>query len=335
MKRIVKLVAVDKRYKETPYPHQCIFDDNIGTYLTGQHYDPRKPETEGFLTHDEMVGKVLLSKEKATKFPFVINPLNRILFENGKKMDISKDKQGVYTNPRDVAHLKLLKEHSWYVAKSKDSVIPGKHYFYLYDEISEAENRLNKSEKVYDAEKFVREKLTDDGIFDLALVLQYRVSSFKFNENDYNKAVLKDMVIQQCSKNPEIILEADKPSYKDDVFILKLALHKIITRKGTDFYDGAEYLGGNLIELKAEIRKEARTSQVSKWNRILAEKENRIPSADSSNISQSKKEIYEFIKDMSIDELKKYAGSKKYSKADWGQLSTKEELVQFLISKAN
>jgi hypothetical protein len=335
MKRIVKLVAVDKRYKETAYPHQCIFDDNINNYLTGQHFDPRKPETVGFLTLDEMTGKVQLSPEKALKFPFVINPIPRIAFENGKKYDLSTDKQGNYINPRDAAYVKLLSDHTWYVAKTKDEVIPGKHYFYLHDEIKEAEKRVESSDLSYRAEKLVREKLTDDGIFDLALVLQYKIQSFKFNEHDYNKIVLKDMVLQQCKTNPKIVLEADGPSYKDDIFVLKLALHKILTRKGTDFYDGAEFLGSNLIELKAEIRKEARTAQVSKWNRLLAEKENRLSSSNGEAVSQTKKEVYDTIKDMNVEELKKYAGSKRYSKADWGELDTKEELIQFLISKVN
>lgn len=333
MKRTVKLIAVDKRYKERPYPLRCIFDDNINTYLTGQHIDPRNPDTHDNLTTDEMTGKVRLSVEKLEKFPFVINPEKAINFSNQQPLDLTTDDKGKNVNPRDAALYNLLRHKTavWFVAESEEKVIPRTHYFYLHDKIKEAEMRVTTSELAYKAEKYVREELTKEGVFDLALVLQYKISKFHFDPNEYSEVILKDMVLQQCKENPTIVLDGKKPQFKDDIFVLKLALHGILTRRGTDFYDGGEFLGASLEDIKAEIRKEARTAQVSKWNRTLALKEGRLSAGNSDN--DKKSEVIEEIKDMDADELKKYAGSKRYNKQDWGHLESREDLMKFLISK--
>lgn len=332
MKRIVKLIAVDNRYKDTPYPFRCILDDSIGTYLTGQHVDPGDPDTFDNLTVEEMTGQQILSPEKKRRFPFVINPLNRINFNNRQVFDLSKDKQGNYINPKDASMVNLIRKYTWFVAVSKNDIQPKKHFFYIHDEVFEAEQKVTKADKVYEALKFVREGLTDDGLFDVALVLSYKLKEFVFNHNEYNKVVLKDKILEVCEKKPEKILECKSEGHLDEVFILKLTIHDIIKRKGTDLYDGGKFLGKDLYDLRKFMKQEENIGIVSKWSRLLADKEGRIPK-DGKEQSEKRHSLYAELEGKSVDELKRFAGSKRYAKVEWGEIDNADELIQYLLSK--
>lgn len=336
MKRIVKLIAEDKRYKDTPYPYRCIFDDNINTYLTGQHIDPRDPDTFDNLTVDEMTGKEKLSAEKKMKFPFIINPLIKLNLVNGQRYDLSKDERGNDINPKDVAHINLLRKYAWFIASSYEKFRPNSDYFYIHDEVFEAQERTQKADQVYEAQKFIREDLKGDGLFDIALVLSYKINDFRFDPDNYDKILLKDKILGVCEKNPAKILECKKESFKDDIYVLKLAYHDIIKRRGTDFYDESKFIGGDLLDVQKFIKLEENTLTVSKWNRLLAQKEGRLPKAVDATLSgsENKKEtLYKELEGMSLDELKKYAGSKRYPKVDWGHLEDEDAVISYLLSK--
>lgn len=332
MKRKVKLIAVDNRYKDTPYPFLCVEDESIGTYLTGQHIDPNDPDTYDNLTVEEMTGKQMLSPEKKKRFPFVINPLNRINFMNLQTFDLTKDKKGEFVNPKDAALVNLLKNYTWFVAPEKDKAKPKKHFFYIHDEIEEAQSRVSKADKVYQATRFIREELAPEGLFDTALVLNYKVKSFKFDPNNYSDVVLKDRVLSLCETNPEAVLECKSSAHIDEVFILKLVLHNFIKLRGTDFYDGSKFIGKDLNDLKRFIKQEENTMTVSKWNRLLAQKEGRTFDT-TKEPSDKQKELFEELEGKSLDELKAFAGSKRYAKAEWGNFDNPDDLIKYLISK--
>lgn len=335
MKRIVKLIATnDPRYKETPYPYRCILDENINTYLTGQHIDPNDPETYDNLTLEEMTGQERLSPEKKKRFPFVIDPLKRINFRNLETFDLSTDAKGKFINPKDAAMINLLRKYCWFVADSKAQVQNRKHYFYIHDEIFEAEARVVNSDKVYEAQKFVREELASDGLFDVALVLSYKLKEFTFNPKDYNPIVLKDKILQVCETKPETILECKADAFKNDIFILKLAYHEVITRRGTDFYDGSTFIGKDLLDVQKFIKLEENVMTVSKWGRMLAQKEGRISKDGGAEPSNKKEELYSELEGKNLEELRKFAGSKRYAKVEWGHIENPDDLIQYLISKA-
>ena len=336
--RIVKLIAIDNRYKDTPYPYKCIKDDSLGTFLTGQHIDPSDPETEDNLTLDEMTNKVPLSQDKVRRFPFVINPLRTIKFMNNQKFDLSTNSKGEIINYKDEAFVNLLRKYGWFVAQDKDSIIPRKHYFYIHDEIHEAEKRIVSSDKAYQAEKYVREDVSEEGLKDLALVLSYKLASFSYTPGVTNKLVIKDKIIEACKNNPEKVLETKEESFKDDLFILKLSLNDILRRRGTDFYYGSEFIGKDLNAVKKYMKMEENRDKVSKWSRTLAEKEDR-PIGDmlkDAPDERTKKasERYDEIKDMNLEELRKYAGGvRKYRKNEWELIDDIDEFQKYLLSK--
>lgn len=335
MKRTVKLIATDdKRYKDTPYPFMCVMDDSIGTYLTGQHIDPNDQDTYDNLTLEEMTGQERLSAEKKKRFPFVIDPLKRINFNNRQVFDLSKDGKGSFMNPKDAALVNLLRNYTWFVAGSRDEIQAKKHYFYLHDEIYEAEQKVSKADKIYEAQKFVREDLASDGMFDVALVLSYKLKDFIFDPKDFNPIVLKEKILETCEKKPDKILECKTDGHLDEVFILKLSLHDIIKRRGTDFYDGSKFLGKDLYDLRRFMKQEENMSIVSKWNRLLAEKEGRLPGSKAEP-GDKKQALYAELEGKSVEELKKFAGSKRYPKAEWGEMENADDLTQYLLSKVN
>ena len=333
MKRIVELIAEDNRYKDTPYPFRCIFDESINTFLTGQHIDPRDPDTAGNLTLEEMRGQAPLSPEKSKKFPFIIKPDGRINLKHRDKYDLTKNEKGEFVNPKDAAMYNLVRNFTWFIAKDRKSFKPKKDYFYLNDPIAEAEVRVKESAEAYEAEKYVRENLTDEGLFDTALLLSYKVAGFMYDPKEKNVVLVKDAILKLCKEDPKAVLSTGDKGSKEDLFILKLSLHGIISRRGTDFYDGSKFLGGDLTAVKKEMKLEENTALVSKWSRLLSNIEGRVPGEKET--SNKKEELYSQIQDMNLQELKKFAGSKRYAKAEWEGFEKEDELIAYLIKKVS
>lgn len=333
MKRKIKLIAIDNRYKESAYPYQCIFDEALKTYRTGQHIDTNDPSTRNNLTVEEMTGEVQLSEEKRKRFPYVLNPLPQINFYNNQEFDLSTDESGNVLNPRDAALVKLLKEHGYMVAHSREQVVPKKHYFYIKDDIYEAEQRVTKSDKTYQAEKFIREDVDEDGLRDIGMVLAYKVKDFRYSpDGETSDLLLKDKIIELCKNNPEKVLECKQPGTADDIYVLKLSLHGFITRRGTDFYDGSKFIGKDLEDVKKFMSLEENTALVSKWNRLLAEKEGRKPDVEKFKGTE-KDEMYEKIKDKTLPNLRRYAGMKGFPKDEWDDISSEEDMIKYMVSK--
>lgn len=333
MKREVTLIAVDGRYKKSHYPFRCVYDEGLKTYRTGQHIDPRDPDTFDNLTLDEMTGKERLSEEKRRKFPFVINPTAKINFYNSQKFDVSKNKAGEYINVQHAAMVDLLRKEAWFVAHSRDAVIPRKHYFYLHDEIFEAEQRIIAADLAYEAEKFIRERLNKEGLKDVAMLLGYKVQEFTVDPALVSELVLKDKILALCKTKPEKVLECKDPGSKEDLYVLKLALNNIITRRGTDFYDGSEFIGKDLESVKRLMRLEENSQRVSKWNRLLAEKEGRVSNVPDDALRAKRDALFNEIENFSVEELLKYAGNKRYPKIEWGDFDDKDSLIKYLMGK--
>ncbi len=339
MKRVVKLIAVDNRYKGSTYPFIPVYDIGLGTYRTGQHIDPKDPDTLGNLTLEEMTGKKELSPEKRKKFPYVIDPKATYNLHNGMEWDLTVDEDGRSLNAKDVAIEHFVRAEGWMVAPQRSKVIPRKHYFYIKDEIFEAKERVSNSEISYNAEKFVREGLTPEGLRDVGLVLNYKVKEFIYEPNTTTELMLKDKVLELCKTKPQKVLECKEPGTEDDIYILKLVLHGLITQRGTDFYDGSRFIGKDLDDVKKEIKLEENRAKVSKWNRILSEKEGRMLKTNEE-LSEKEKEklsdaedVFEKHSGKSLQQLKMHAGKKKYPKEEWEDLNDQEAMLGYIVKK--
>jgi hypothetical protein len=87
-RREVVIMAIKEKYRKTPFTSQSVKDENIHTYLTGQHIVPGDPSTEGNLTVDEMTGVKMLSDAKIKRFPYVINPETSYAITHGRKLNL-------------------------------------------------------------------------------------------------------------------------------------------------------------------------------------------------------------------------------------------------------
>lgn len=334
MKRIVKLIAVDNRYKVTSYPFRPVFDERLKTFRTGQHIDPDKPETRNNLTVEEMRNPASISAEKKKKFPFVINPDAVYNITNPMNFDLSVE-NGSPVNVMDTAIFNMLKQEFWRLAPEKNKVIPKTHYYYVYDNIHEAEVRVKSSDLEYKAQKFVREELDNDGLKDLALILAYKVKTFDYEPNTISDLLLMDKIIALCKTEPEKVLECRSSKSNTEIYILKLALHNIISRKGFDFFYGSDFLGNTIEDVDKWMKDESRNAIVSKWNKQLVEIEGRMPSFQRGKSEEldEKADLISKLKVKTLIQLKAFAGQKKYPKEEWEGIDNEEGMIKYILSK--
>jgi len=269
--RTVLVVSDDPRYRKYPFRSVPVFDESINTFITGQHIVPTDPETHGNLTLKQMRGEEPLTKEQAKKFGYVINPGNdndyfAINIKDGKKFDISENADGTPFNPKDYWIHNYVANHVREVSKEKSSMIKGTHRFYLQDAIAEAAKRISKRSEVYKAVDKVRDGLSMEKLFNLAVMLNYFKKDFNVDPEKIQKDILEDMIYQVCEDEPSAIMQCFRPGWKDDLFILSLVQKRIIIRKGDDFFDGSVFIGKGLEGVKSFIAKSENQALLSKWS---------------------------------------------------------------------
>ena len=274
---IVRLISVDKRYRAIPYPSVPVKDESIGTFLTGQHIDPKDASTLGNLTLAEMTGEAQLSAEKAAKFPYILYPqmkeangkikVSSFPLKHGDKCNLTQDESGRYLYPRDKAMFDYWMFQA-IIAPSKDEVKVGQHYFYIENLAAEAEKRVAKADLVFEAETLVRS--SNIGKYrELALLLYHNLKNFNMVIDVLNEVQIKDKLITAAKENPQAVIDCFAKGVENDLFILKLKEKGIIVYKNGSFYDGKLFLGRTIDEVKSFMQIAANSEYVNKWGKIL------------------------------------------------------------------
>lgn len=343
-KKTVRVISVDKRYVKQPYPAIAIWDNSKNCYLTGQHIDPSIAKTRGNLTVDEMTGKKMPSEEKMAKFPYIINPENTIPIIHMKKLDISVDEKGEPVNHVDMAMYIFIKHYCSFVANSKKSVRPGTDFFYIEDLESEAEEQIKILDLRYEAEKCIRENASIQKLKDIALMLNYKIKNFSIPVDQMSETRIKGELLKVCEKNPSEVISCFGKDVNEELYIYKLVKYGILENKNGAFFDGTQIIGTNVDNVKIFMKSGNSENQkyVSKWGKLLLEKEGKLPGSDkvekSTMTEEPKKQEglgtgMPTIEEMSFEQMKEYAGKvKKYAGVDWKELD-EEGLRKFLISK--
>jgi hypothetical protein len=342
--KIVRVISVDKRYVKKPYPAIAIWDDAKHCYLTGQHIDPSIPKTRNNLTVDEMTGKKMPSEEKMAKFPYIINPENNIPIIHMRKLNISVDENGDAVNPVDMALFIFIKHYCSFVANSKKSVRPGTDFFYIEDLETEAEEQIRVSDLRYEAEKCIRENASIQKLKDIALMLNYKIKNFSIPVDQMSETRIKGELLKVCEKNPSEVISCFGKDVNEELYIYKLVKYGILENKGGAFFDGSQIIGTNVDNVKIYMKSGNSENQkyVSKWGKLLLEKEGKLPCSDKVEKSTMTEEPKKpeglgtgmpTIEEMSFEQMKEYAGKvKKYAGVDWKELD-EEGLRKFLIGK--
>lgn len=289
-KQIVRIVSIDKRYRKESYPFVPIYNHSIGTYITGQHVDPNLPETKGRLTTEEMEHPERMTAERKKMYPYIIQPEVRVPLTHLRSFNIATDEVGHPVNPKDHAEYIFFSLQTEQVAKSKSAVVAGQHYFYIENLESEATERLEKGKMRFEAEKLVREKGTLQRFKDIALLLNYKIKDFRINVN-VSETILQDKIIEACNSNPADVLRCFSPESEKDLFILRAESLGLITRRGDSFFDGAQYLGDNLEDIKKFLKTEDGGRYERRWAAQSAASLNEPKSVAKENNDKERLEV--------------------------------------------
>jgi len=268
--KVVRFIAVDRKYRSEPYPAVAPLSSSLNTYITGQHIDPSDKSTTGNLTIKEITGEIEIKPESRRKlFPFVINDVDPVLILHNKKYDCTLDDKGKPNNSKDYTEANFIVLQTSIVAQSK-SKVQSKHKFYLEDKNQDAKEYVINSDKVYEAEKLIREKAAIEDYKDLIMMLNLSVSGFNVDPSPLNDTRLKEILIKQAKKDPESISLAFSEKGKDILFVAKLIKNNIISHKrGNGYYDGEKFIATNVDLFINFISDEANSSLVGKWGSLL------------------------------------------------------------------
>jgi len=269
-----KIIAVHPNYRRSPYQYTIPISNTSKKFITGQ---------EDVLTEDKMRGKDKLTVQDKKKLqmgdsPFIINPdiIHPLL--HGRVYDLSYTTDGAdkeYVNPRDYAEFTCFTKAE-IVAKDKESVVKDKHYFYVEDKEKDAQVKINKMDLAWEAESFARSDMGTGRWKDLILLLNLEIPGYNYDPDNLSDTRIKEIVLEACKENPDIVLKLKREDSAFTIFALKLIKYKIISKKdGPDYYYNDTYIGVSIDAIKAYVQNTDHESLVTKWGRIIESKEGR------------------------------------------------------------
>ena len=294
----VKLVGRVKVAKEHGLYVQAI-KLNEHTYVTGQGILPGKPETANNLTLAEMEGKEKLTQDKMKRFPIVVNPHRVYHFRDGFVFDLDTAEGKAYYDL-------VMATRSDLVAKTRSSVDKQKHLFYIENKEVESQEKISKYSAAINAGIKLQE-LTEDALLELADYF------YVFhNESRCNRAqkmsVIKSTLFEIAHNHPHRIVEALKSENKERIHVSNFVTKGILTRKGSEFYEGNMFIAGSFDNLVETYRTDHVKSQ--RWDSKLKQLSNNVharfesPTLDETKI---KADLLEAVLDNNMERFNKLA----------------------------
>jgi len=267
--KIVKFIAIERKYRAEPYQAVAPLDSKLNTYITGQHVDFNDPSTKGNLTLQEITGEVEIKPEgRKRKFPIVISETDVVLIQHNKPYNC-KVEDGNPLNAKEYAEAHFIVAQEKLVAPNKDSIMSW-HKFYLEDKDEEAKAFVSKADRAYEAEHLIRSKATIGDYKSIVMMLNLTVPGFNIDYKIMSETRLKALLIQQAKENPDSIIKSFSDEGKDYLFIAELLDAKIISHKvGDGYYDGNKFLAAEIPSLIAFMNDAANSSSLGKFGKLL------------------------------------------------------------------
>jgi hypothetical protein len=268
--KVVKFIAKDRKYRIEPYQAVAPLSTSLNTYVTGQHVDYNDKSTKGNLTIKEITGEVEI-KPAARKalFPHVINHIDPVLIIHNKGYDCRLNSDGTPANPKDYTEAYFIIAQTGLVARSEKEANT-RHKFYLEDKEANATVFVNNSDKVYEAQKLIREKASIEDYKDLVSMLNLSVTGFNVSIENLSDTRLKEILLKQAAEDPDTITLAFTERGKDILFLSKLILNNILRHKpGNGYYDGEAFIALDTEKFVNFINDGANSSIVGKWGTLL------------------------------------------------------------------
>jgi len=219
------------------------------------------------LSYKKMIGEVDLTKEEEAKYPVVIDPT-----EHYKVIHM----QPLYrNNDYDKAIIDLLLLSGRIAeSKAKYDEKPVEYVGYLKDELAESNAFIAIEDERYEAETAVRESTIDD-YKKIALIVNYRMGK-SIDVLNMPDQYVKGELIKAAKENPKAVkmcFPKWNPAVAEDIYILQLIRHNILTRQPNgDIYDGEEFIGVGIDAVGKFMKMSSKSHYLNKWKTLLDRK---------------------------------------------------------------
>lgn len=281
---IVKLRALKKIGKK----HGCILlaaQIDEFNYRTGQHYDIKNP-TKPYLSLKEMTGEVPLSPEKATIFPYVINPFVPVRLVDGQSFD--------KTNPKDLAILEFIKLNMWnetLILNKSDKDYSKTEW--LLEDIDNENTILVEQYKLKNEAMTIVATLSIDEKLRLANYINIFKGDVKLSKKE-NEGSIIARLFEYSDIDPQLIIDSQKRENKELLYVAELVEKGIIRKSSSDFYDGTMKIASNFIGLVVVYRTDLILQQ--KWDvAYKSQKERPFSVTDPVNVEKVNINTQEFL----------------------------------------
>jgi len=260
----VKLIGRVKVAKEHGlYVRAIKLNDN--TYITGQGIIPGKPETANNLTLAEMEGKEKLSQEKMKRFPVIVNPHRMYHFRDGFTFNLDTDEGKAFYDL-------VIMTRSDMVAETRSKVDKQKHLFYFENKEIESQEKLTKYGASIEAGTKLQ-TLTEDEMLELGDYFYVFYGESRCNRKQ-KLSVIKATLFEIAHERPARIVEALRKENKERIHVSNFIIKGIITKKGSEFFEGNIYIAGSFDNLVETYRTDHVKSQ--RWDSKLQSLSNNV-----------------------------------------------------------
>jgi hypothetical protein len=276
--RKVRLIAMKSTYRKEALRVVAIAHGN--TFITGQGVIPGEPSTEGGLTANQMLGIDPLTEEQKRRFPFIVDPKTIYKFQHNYIFDLD--------NPEHEQLLKFLLTVAPGVAPSLREFRKGKHTHYIEDAVEEAKVAVQGVNVMYEALKHIKES-SFEKVKDVAMYFNYSRKGFSINMKSASADEVYGALYKVCQDEPNEIIKCFSRAMQDEMLVIKMIEMGVITQKGSDFFEGSDFLGSSMNATIEFIRKKENVSRLSKWTQF-AKQANPV---NASNVNDSK--IHDYL----------------------------------------
>ena len=276
--RKVRLIAMKSTYRKEALRVVAIAHGS--TFITGQGVIPGDPSTEGGLTSNQMLGLEPLSEEQKRRFPFIIDPNTIYKFQHNYIFDLD--------NPEQEQLLKFLLTVAPTVAPSLREFRNGKHTHYIEDAVAEAKVAVQGVNIMYEALKHIKES-SFEKVKDVAMYFNYSRKGFSIDMRSASADEIYGALYKVCQDEPNEIIKCFSRAMQDEMLVIKMVEMGVITQKGSDFFEGSDFLGSSMNATIEFIRKKENVSRLSKWTQF-AKQANPV---NAGNVNDSK--IHDYL----------------------------------------
>lgn len=233
--RTVELVAINPMYRNVPFFAVPVYNEEKRSYdLCGQE-------------------KMTPAEKEKQPIAFEVNESYPLMHRDKCDLNFEKDKlmYAFWLTQKDV------------VARTKKEAKKGVHLFYIEDKELEAKETISKTEKIFEALKYVTEKITTSDYENYALLLGMNVKGATMS-------MLGGALKQRALDNPEQVISVFQGDNEHKLFALKLLSKGILSRKSDGrIYDKDNLIGRDVDDVVIYIRDEKNAMVVDIWAKKL------------------------------------------------------------------